>query len=109
MKILITISEDDTVMISRTRPDVRNTHSLDDSDKIKRNSAVKQILEAEAAKGYDASQIFKIWNGSHLGLHAGQRQRLVHAGGQYVDRQEILNARKKRKRGSEPDDRVALL
>lgn len=81
--IKVTHSTDGTVKLMRSN-DSDHDHDLDRIDKIRRNPALKRTAAAEVAAGNKPAEVFAILNAFQAELAA--------AGGQWLTRQDIINA-----------------
>lgn len=81
--IKVTHGTDGTVRIMRSN-DFDHDHDLARIDKIRRNPALKRVAAAEVASGHRPAEVFAKLNS--LG------DQLVAAGGQWLTRQDIINA-----------------
>lgn len=81
--IKVTHSTDGTVRLMRSN-ESDHDHDLDRIDKIRRNQALKRAAAAEVAAGSRPAEVFANLNSF--------RDQLVAAGGQWLTRQDIINA-----------------
>ena len=81
--IKVTHSTDGAVRLVRSN-ESDHDHSLARIDKIRRNQALKRVAAAGVASGYKPAEVFATLNA--LG------DQLVAAGGQWLTRQDIINA-----------------
>ncbi|KUI68739.1 AB hydrolase superfamily protein YdjP [Cytospora mali] len=81
--IKVTHSTDGTVKLMRSN-DSDHDHDLDRIDKIRRNPALKRAAAAEVTAGNKPAEVFANLNAF--------REQLVAAGGQWLTRQDIINA-----------------
>ena len=64
--------------------DTEHSHTLDHIDKIKRTSVMMEVARSEVMKGYMPASVFTIMN--------EDRDKLIAAGGQYLNRNDVRNA-----------------
>ena len=86
----------------RRAPKHSNTHShsLDESDAVKINSALRRQCQEQVTKGVNPAHIVTVLQGAER----SSRATLEHAGGKYIDRQIVVNTAQGWRR-SNPDKR----
>lgn len=70
--------------VMRIGDDTEHTHDLDRIDKIKRTSVLMEIAKSEVVKGYMPASVFTVMN--------EDMEKLVAAGGRYLNRNDVRNA-----------------
>ena len=70
--------------ILKVGDETKHTHDLDHIDKIKRTSVLMEIARSEVMKGYMPASVFTVMN--------EDMEKLVAAGGRYLNRNDVRNA-----------------
>ena len=70
--------------ILKVGDETQHTHDLDHIDKIKRTSVLMEIARSEVMKGYMPASVFTVMN--------EDMEKLVAAGGRYLNRNDVRNA-----------------